>query len=46
MFTTTPIDMENDPRANKWTFIRYSNESKGYMMLGEHPDGTITEIKS
>ena len=35
-----------DPRANKCVFIKYSNESKGYVMLGEHPDGGVTEIVS
>jgi len=34
------------PRANKYIFIRYSDESKGYVMLGEQPDGTITKIES
>jgi hypothetical protein len=33
-------------RANKCIFIRYSNESKGYVMLGEHPNGGVTEIVS
>ena len=35
-----------DPRANKCIFIRYSDESKGYVMLGEQPDEIITEIES
>uniref|UniRef100_A0A2N9FG52 Integrase catalytic domain-containing protein n=1 Tax=Fagus sylvatica TaxID=28930 RepID=A0A2N9FG52_FAGSY len=34
------------PRANKCVFIRYSDESKGRVMLGEHPDGGVTEIVS
>jgi hypothetical protein len=34
------------PRANKCVFIRYSDESKGYVVLGEHPDGGVTEIVS
>jgi hypothetical protein len=34
------------PRANKCVFIRYFDESKGYVMLGEHPDGGVTEIVS
>uniref|UniRef100_A0A2N9FVA6 Integrase catalytic domain-containing protein n=1 Tax=Fagus sylvatica TaxID=28930 RepID=A0A2N9FVA6_FAGSY len=34
------------PRANKCVFIRYSDEFKGYVMLGEHPDGGVTEIMS
>ena len=35
-----------DPRANKYIFIRYSDESKGYVILGEQPNGTITGIES
>ena len=34
------------PRANKCVFIRYFDESMGYIMLGEHPDGGVTEIVS
>jgi hypothetical protein len=34
------------PRANKCVFIRYSDESKGYVMFGEHPDGGVTNIVS
>ena len=34
------------PRGQKSIFIRYSNESKGYVILGEHPDGSVIEIKS
>uniref|UniRef100_A0A2N9IEQ3 Reverse transcriptase Ty1/copia-type domain-containing protein n=1 Tax=Fagus sylvatica TaxID=28930 RepID=A0A2N9IEQ3_FAGSY len=34
------------PRANKCVFITYSDESKGYVMLGEHPNGGVTEIVS
>ena len=34
------------PRANKCVFIRYSDESKRYVMLGEHPDGGVTKIVS
>jgi hypothetical protein len=34
------------PRANKCVFIRYSDKSKGYVMLGEHLDGGVTEIVS
>jgi len=34
------------PRANKCIFIRYFDESKGYVMLGEQPDEIITEIES
>ena len=33
-------------KANKCVFIRYSDESKGYVMLGEHSDRGITEIVS
>ena len=31
---------------HKCIFIRYFDESKGYVLPGEHPDGNITEIKS
>jgi hypothetical protein len=34
------------PKANKCVFIRYSDESKLYVMLGKHPDGGVTEIVS
>jgi hypothetical protein len=34
------------PKANKCVFIRYSDESKGYVMLGEHPDREVIEIMS
>ena len=34
------------PMAHKCIFIRYSYESKGYVMLSEHPDGSVTEIES
>jgi hypothetical protein len=33
-------------KVNKCVFIRYPDESKGYVMLGEHPDGGVTEIVS
>lgn len=35
-----------DPRANKHTFIRYSDSSKGYIIYGEHPNGRMKEIES
>ena len=34
------------PRVYKCIFIRYSYESKGYVMLGEHSDGSVTKIES
>jgi hypothetical protein len=34
------------PRARKHIFIRYSDNSKGYVMYGEHPNGRMTEIES
>ncbi|KAK2978454.1 hypothetical protein RJ640_023712 [Escallonia rubra] len=34
------------PRANKSIFLRYSENSKGYVMYGEHPNGGRTEIES
>ena len=34
------------PRAHKCIFIRHSNELKDYVILGEYPDGSVTEIKS
>ena len=33
-------------RANKCIYIRYSDESKEYVMLREQPVGTITGIAS
>ena len=33
-------------RANKHIFIRYCENSKGYVMYGEHPDERRTEIDS
>ena len=32
------------PRGKKCIFIRYSEHSKGYVFIGEHVDGSITEI--
>ena len=34
------------PRVSKKIFIRYSENSKGYVMYGEHSDGGMTEIES
>ena len=34
------------PRGKKRIFIRYSEHSKGYVFIGEHTDGGITEIES
>ena len=34
------------PRTQKCIFIRYSNKSKDYVILDEHPDGNVTEIES
>ena len=33
-------------KARKYTFIRYPEGSKGYVMFGEHPDGGKTEVDS
>ncbi|XP_022853910.1 uncharacterized protein LOC111375338 [Olea europaea var. sylvestris] len=33
-------------RGKKCIFIRYSDQSKGYVFIGENQDETITEIKS
>ena len=33
-------------RVHKSIFIIYSNESKGCVMLGEHPNGSVTKIES
>ena len=38
--------MKLGPRVQKCIFIRYSDELKGYVMLGEHLDGSVTEIES
>jgi len=32
------------PRARKMVFIRYSKHSKGYVMYGEQPDGSMKEV--
>jgi len=45
MFTVTPMLIKLGPIANKGIFIRYSDESKGYVMLGEQLDGMITKIE-
>jgi hypothetical protein len=34
------------PRGRKCIFIRYSEESKGYVFIGEDPTGTVTEIEA
>ena len=34
------------PRGKKCIFIRYSEHSKGYVLIGEQSDGNITEIES
>jgi hypothetical protein len=34
------------PRGNKCIFVRYSKHSKGYVLIGEQPDGSITEVES
>ena len=33
------------PRGKKCIFIRYSEQSKGYVFLGEHSEGGLTEIE-
>ncbi|KAK9108126.1 hypothetical protein Syun_024137 [Stephania yunnanensis] len=34
------------PRGKKSIFIRYSEHSKGYVFIGEHSSGSITEFES
>jgi len=34
------------PKAMKMVFIRYHEHSKGYVMFGEHPNGSMTEVDS
>lgn len=34
------------PRGRKCIFIKYSKHSKGYVLIGEHYDGSIAEINS
>ena len=34
------------PRGKKCIFIRYSEHSKGYVLIGEQPDGSMTELES
>ena len=34
------------PRGRKCVFIRYSEHSKGYVFIGEHEDGIVTELES
>ena len=33
-------------RGRKCIFIRYNEHSKGYVFIGEHEDGTVTELES
>ena len=33
-------------RGRKCIFIRYNEHSKGYVFIGEHEDGIVTELKS
>jgi hypothetical protein len=33
-------------RGKKCIFIRYSEHSKGYVLIGEQPDGSVTEVES
>ena len=35
-----------EPRGKKCVFIRYSEHSKGYVLIGEQPDGSVTELDS
>ncbi|OMO92476.1 hypothetical protein CCACVL1_06836 [Corchorus capsularis] len=44
--TTSHKDGKLGPRGKKCIFIRYSEHSKGYVFIGEHGDGTVTEIES
>jgi transposase InsO family protein len=34
------------PRGKKCIFIKYSEHSKGYVLIGEQPDGSVTEMES
>ena len=34
------------PRGKKCIFIRYSKHSKGYVLIGEQPNGSMTELES
>ena len=34
------------PRGKKCIFIRYSEHFKGYMLIGEQPNGSVTELES
>jgi len=34
------------PRVTKMVFIKYPEHSKGYIMLGEHPNGGMIEVDS
>ena len=33
-------------KGRKCIFIRYNEHSKGYVFIGEHEDGTVTELES
>ena len=35
-----------DPRGNKCIFIRYSELSKGFVLIGEEVDGMVTKFES
>ena len=34
------------PRGKKCIFIRYFEHSKGYVLIGEQPDRSVTELES
>ena len=34
------------PRGKKCIFIRYFEHSKSYVLIGEQPDGSVTELES
>ena len=34
------------PRGKKCIFIRYSEHSKGYVLIGEQPNGSVIELES
>ena len=34
------------PKRKKCIFIRYSEHSKGYVLIGEQPDESVTELES
>jgi len=41
-----PSKWEVGPEGKKCIFICYLSHSKGYVFLGEHEDGSVTEIES